>query len=314
MMKKGFYLDIDLFTFEGDGAAPAGGEGGEGGQEPGGGELQDTKDGIANHQKDPKDVVYGKSEDDNDPEGGEEPEGEDGSDDADVPPDQKLESLLESDPTIKEAFQNKIQSIIDKRFKETKQLESKVGESEPILEMLRERYDVKDNQQLMEVIEEETIEELAYKEGMDVEQYRKMRELERENSKLKEQGQTQEQQEQLNKQVQKWYDEEAELKKIYPNFDLKEWAKDDEFLGLIKSGVSVKAAYEVKNIDEIKKMTAKATESSVTKSINKRKSRPKENGTKQKQGVIVKNDAKKLTREDRMEIAKRVQRGEKIQF
>ena len=52
-----------------------------------------------------------------------------------------FEKLISGD--YKEAFQSKVQSIIDRRFKETKNLEAAVGGMSPIIERLSARYGTK---------------------------------------------------------------------------------------------------------------------------------------------------------------------------
>ena len=72
------------------------------------------------------------------------------------------------------------------------------------------------------------------------------------------------------------------------------------------------------NMDEIKAGTARAAAETAGQQmaarIKEKAARPAENGTSSQSAVIVKSDVHSLTRAERMEIARRAQRGEKITF
>ncbi|MEG2001264.1 MAG: hypothetical protein RR053_07730 [Evtepia sp.] len=101
-----------------------------------------------------------------------------------------------------------------------------------------------------------------------------------------------------------WQDQLADLRKEYPTFDLEAESENEAFVSLLNVGIPLKYAYEVAHLDEIKQ--------NFTKEM--RNSRPVENGITSQGGVVIKNDVNKLTKADRAEIAKRVERGEIIRF
>ena len=115
-----------------------------------------------------------------------------------------------------------------------------------------------------------------------------------------------------------WYAESEKVKEVYPTFDFRAETADRDFLGLLKSGLSVQQAYELKHMDEIKANAAKAAAQTagqqMAAKIQSKASRPKENGTSSQSAVIVKNDVHSLTRAERAEVVRRAQRGEKISF
>ena len=108
------------------------------------------------------------------------------------------------------------------------------------------------------------------------------------------------------------------MKTLYPGFDLRAEIANREFQGLLRSGIPVQKAYELIHMDEIKEAAARsaaqATSAQMTAKIKSKAARPSENGTSSQSAVIVKNDVGNLSRADRAEIARRVQRGEKITF
>ena len=93
---------------------------------------------------------------------------------------------------------------------------------------------------------------------------------------------------------------------------------DPEFVKLLRSNVDVRTAYEVLHKDEIipaaMQFTAKTVESKLAKKIAAGGQRPSENGTGSGSPAMVKSDVSQLSKADRQEIIRRVQRGEKIRF
>jgi hypothetical protein len=80
----------------------------------------------------------------------------------------------------------------------------------------------------------------------------------------------------------------------------------------------VKTAYEVVHKDEIipaaMQFAAQQIEQKVTNKIKAGGTRPSENGMSSQSAAVVKSDVSQLSKEDRAEIIRRVQRGERIRF
>lgn len=227
-------------------------------------------------------------------------------------PEQRFEELINGE--YKDAYAATFQKTFDKRFKDHKQIESKLGEINPIVDLLMEKYKVKSASELYAKIEGETIEELAYQSNMSPEQYKRVKQLERENQTFKQQQLTQEQEAQRNQQVNAWIQQEQSVQKMYPEFKLKDWVNNEQFAKLIQTGVTVQAAYEVCDIDNVKNAVVKQAKAATIDNIKAKGNRPKENANTSQQGFIVKNDVSKLTKEDRREIARRASRGDNISF
>lgn len=330
MLKQNYVImEADLKLFDDAAATPAA-PGSEGAQAETGGSVG-TGDAGQDTDEEPV-VMYGKQPEHNDdpePTGeptekegdledleqpSDDPEGDDGSN-------TDLNTLLKSNDQVKKQFDERVQNIINKRFKETKSLEEKINKLDPVLDILKERYEVEDTDQLLETLENETIEELAYRKNMDPKEYKHMKELERENQQLKDRvgkRNTEETDKQVQERVKQWYDEAEELQKDFQNFDLREASQNEEFLKLLKAGVGVRAAFQATNFDNILKQklsaATKQTKENTIESIKSKKTRVSENGTRNAPGAIVKDDVSQLTAEDRKEIARRVRDGEKIQF
>lgn len=226
------------------------------------------------------------------------------------------------DGEYKDQYTEDTQRIIDRRFRETKNLETQLSQQKPILDMLMQRYKIADGDlgKLTQAIENDDAywSEAAEEAGMSVEQYKQFQKLQRENAQLLQAQRRSQNQQAAEKQLQKWYQEAEAMKADYPGFDLGRESQDPQFLSMLRSGVPVKLAYEVMHMDEIKstvaQTTAQQTEKQVVEGIRAKGARPAENGTSSQSGFVVKDDPAKWTKKDRAEIVRRVQRGEQIKL
>ena len=115
-----------------------------------------------------------------------------------------------------------------------------------------------------------------------------------------------------------WMQQADEAKKVYPSFDLRAEMNNPKFVDLLRSNIDVRTAYEVLHKDEIipaaMQYTAKTVEQKLTNKVIANGARPSENGNSSQSASVVKSDVSQLSKADRAEIIRRVQRGEKIRF
>jgi len=222
----------------------------------------------------------------------------------------------------KDIYDTEVQNIINRRFKETKQLQQTVNQYSPIVNMLMERYGIEDGDvaKLLNAVENDDAywNEAAYEAGMEVEQYKRFKKMERENKAFAEAERQRKGKAQADAQIQKWYAEADSLAAKYPDFDLAAEAQNPQFISLLRSGIPMEHAYGVIHMDEIiannSAAAAQHAERKVVDNIRAKGARVAENGTNDQSAFIVKDDVSKLSKKDRAEIVKRVQRGEKIVF
>lgn len=325
-MTNSSLLDIDLCLFDGTAAADGLADGGnQGDTQKAPGSTRRGKSGEY------KDVLFGKQE--KQASGSLEEHDRQPSDagkdkQADV---QVTSSTLEDkrkaflqlvNGEYKDVYTEDTQRIIDRRFKETKNLERQVSKTQPVIDMLMQRYQIADGDlsKLTAAIENDDVywSEAAEEAGMSVDQYKQFLKLQRENAQLLQAQRMNQSQQAAKQQLEKWYTEGEQVKTVYPDFDLAFESKNPQFLSMLKAGVPVQHAYEVIHMDEIKegvaRNTARQTEKQVIDGIRAKGSRPPENGTSAQSAFVVKDDVTKLSKKDRAEIAKRVARGEIIKF
>ena len=220
----------------------------------------------------------------------------------------------------KDLYQENFQQVFDRRFKQVKSMEADLEAQKPILEMLKSRYGVDDVAGLQKALTEDTEywESIAEKHGMTVEQYHAMQKLEQENAELRAIRERQIGQQQVQQQLDMWYKDAEKVKEIYPSFDFRTEVQNPQFLGMLKSGVPVEHAYKMIHFDELTqnaaRVAAQTADAQAQARIKSKASRPSENGMSSQSAAIVKSDVSTLSRAERAEIARRVQRGEKISF
>jgi hypothetical protein len=283
-------------------------------------------------------VIYGKVDDTNVPAsvqttpGQKQKEGQKDKQDADIGSQYANLSPEEKEKTyyklvrgeFKDLFAAHTQKIIDERFKQTKILESRLNEVQPVIDLLMTRYGAKSIADLNAKLEDEVLPDLAEQAGMSPEAYKRQLQLENENKKLR----AEKEMEAINQKVAQWQQEAAIMRGTpekpgkYPDFDLRAAAEHPKygpkFLKLLESGIEVEAAYLAAFHEELigkaQAETAKRAESATLEAIRAGTMRPPEVGAKPSSGVIHKSSVRQLTAEDRREIAERVKRGEKIRF
>jgi hypothetical protein len=232
----------------------------------------------------------------------------------------KFEALIKGE--FKDLYDARMQDTIQKRLKGSKETVEKYEALAPTLEILAKKYgvDASDVKALNKAIEEDDsyFEEEALEKGITVEQLKEIRKMERENADLKRQMEEQNRKENANKIYAEWMNQAEQAKAVYPSFDLRAEMQNPQFVNLLRSGIDAKTAFEVIHKDEIipaaMQYTAKTVEQKLTNKIIANGARPAENGNNSQSATVVKSDVSQLSKADRQEIIRRVQRGEKIRF
>ncbi len=199
---------------------------------------------------------------------------------------------------FKEQFTKKTQAIIDKRFKQTKELEDYKQKVEPAIQQLMEKYGV-----------------VAGEEG----RLSSILEAEQHNASQNEQDKTNINHRKLAEKVSGWVKQGEALKEQFPDFDIrKELGENKVFGKLLMCGVPVKTAYETVHKDEILSgamaYTADKVREQVVKGIEAKGRRPVENGVSSESAVLTSVDVNSLTSQDILKILKQVENGANVRF
>ena len=320
---------LDLYIFDGDGGGAAGAG------DAGGAEGADGSEGGTPLDR----ILYGKQPEETPvkaqaPDPAEAANDDSAAQDPDVaksdkPRDAKqriadFESLIKGE--YKDLYDARVQGLIDKRFKQAKQAETQSAKIAPVLELIASKYgvDANDADALVKAIESDDsyFEDEAIEQGLSIEQLKEMKRLRRESAELRRITDERQRVEHAERIFQGWQEQAHATQQVYSGFNLQSECQHPEtgerFLGLLKSGVDVRTAYEVIHKDELiggaMQFTAQQVQQKTLNDIRTRGMRPAENGAGGGAGVLVKTDPNKLTKADRDEIARRVMRGERISF
>lgn len=222
----------------------------------------------------------------------------------------------------KDEYHKSVQSVIDNRFKQTRELEERLTNQQGVLDFLSNRYgieDASDVESMLRALEEDDsmFEERAAARGMSVEQYREFHKLEQENEAFKRAEEESQRVHQAEQTYAKWMEEAQELREVYPAFNFEQESQNQDFLQLLQNGVGVRTAYEVVHHDDIiqgaMQMAASKTAERMSDGIRAKGVRPQENGVERSsKGTETKIDVNKLTVKEMEELEARARRGEKI--
>ena len=268
-------------------------------------------------------VLYGK-----DPEGAAEQDPAGGDDDADSQGSAKsdaeeLAELIGKGGRFHDLYGQKVSSAVQERFKNQADLKSTVDSYDKVMAPFYQRYGVKpgDLEGLQKAIEsdEELYSAEAEKQGLTLEQYRHNMQLEADAARGRQIQAEYEEEQRRNQVYQEWDRQAEELQKTFPNFDLgQEIEQNETFANLIDNGVSIRDAFVASHADDILNGlndSASATaRANVVTDIQRKASRPPENGTRHKAAVVRKADPSKFTDEDIDRILQDVGEGKTFTF
>ena len=306
-------FDIQLFGEGAGGAAGAAGAAGAGGESPAGQNTAAVAQPQNGRRANPlADVQYGLPEEEAAPVAAEQTQPEDRA--------AAFEKLIKGE--YKDLYGQRVQEAVSKRLKGTEETVKKYRAMEQSLDLLGKRYNIDptDAEALAAAIEADDsyFEEEALESGTSVKELREARKMRRENAQLTAQLNEMRNRQQADQQYAAWLEAAEGVKAIYPSFDLAAEAKNEQFLAMLRSGVSMQAAFEVVHKDELisgaMQFASRQAEEKVTNSILAGQRRPAEGAMTSRAPSLRKTDVTQLTRADRDEIERRGARGEKIRF
>lgn len=205
----------------------------------------------------------------------------------------------------KEQYAELFQNAFNRRFREVKGMESRLAAQQDVLTLLSRRYHTPEGDltRLRAAIEADTASYRSHSEAdarrPDAAAYEQRR-----GRQLQRAGQ----------QLTGWLRESADLRSRYPAFDLRAELRDGRFRQLLRAGVGVGDAYQLRHMEEIKADAARAASEQMAERIRSRGLRPRENGISAQSAVTTGSGVRDLTPAQRREIARRVQRGDTIRF
>ena len=219
-------------------------------------------------------------------------------------------------------FDARVQKIINQRFAKAKAAEEANGKMQAAMDVLAQRYSLKadDYDGIAAALndDQKLYEEAAGEAGMDVKQFMRVQQLERENARYQRQQAELAQRRQMDQAYQRLMQEADGVKAQYPAFDLNAEMQDPDFVRLLRAQVPLKTIYEVRHQDEIlggaMQYTAQKVAAKVAAGVSANRGRPAENGAAASGASGARFDVEHSTKEQRMALIRRAANGERIEF
>jgi len=238
------------------------------------------------------------------------------------------------DGEYKDIYQDDIQGLINRRFKETKALRETNAKQQAVLDILAQRYGITDGDaaKIQEALDKDNgiWADMAAEAGFDdVSKYREFVKLQIETKNLRaaeaerraseERAQrAQQERRYVQEKIDKWSAEGESLKATYPDFDLAREQSNKEFASALafyeKAQVPnpVERAYTSTHHNELVEQARAQTEKNVVDNIRAKGLRPMENGTQNNSSFTAGVDWSKLTKAQRADLLRRAENGEII--
>ena len=197
---------------------------------------------------------------------------------------ERFEELISGE--FKQQYHDRMSKALDKRFKSAKANEEKLSEYSAIAQMLGERYgvDATDTAAIKAALNSDDawLQDKALERGVPVEVMREINAKEREIADLRKQKAQADRQREFDQKYAEWESQSAEVKGVYPSFNLRKELENDVFRDMVFRGFPVMNAYQMAHFSEIvsqaQQTAASEAEKKVTERIRSNGARPTEIG------------------------------------
>ena len=221
-------------------------------------------------------------------------------------------------------YNKQMQAVVQSRLRSAKGAEETLGKLAPALELLARQHGQDpaniDYDALAKAIsnDESFYEDKALEMGVSVETAKRIDQQERDTArKQRQEAQTLEQQK-IQQHIMKLEQQGEEMKKVFPNFDLRKELQNPVFVRMTSPnvGLSVEDAYYACHRKELQtaamQVTAQKTAQKISNDIQAGRRRPSENGTSGQAPSVTTFDYRSMSPEQRKALKDRIRSGEKI--
>jgi len=230
----------------------------------------------------------------------------------------------EAKKKFKDQYGRDVKAAVDDRFKNQKDANETLAKLQPALQVLAAKLglDENDTDGLVDLIldDDSLYEEDAEKAGMTVEGYKNFLAMEEENKQLKEREAKEQEQIMFEQHIRKLAMQGEEMKKTFPDFDLRKEMENETFRRLTapNSGLDVRTAYFAVHHAELEPQAMaygiRRAQQQMSQTLQANRARPVEGAMKKGQPADVAIDPRSMSREERQRLIERTRRGEKIIF
>jgi len=306
-------LDLQLFADgAGDGAAAAGNAGTA---EPG---VTAADAGLQNGRKADRfaNVVFGKQP------AAQDAAAQDQAGEPAQPQDRRAQMMALLKGEYEAEFKAYMQDTVQKRVGKLQGELEERRKSDPLLDRLYQRYNVNrgDVAALERAIDQDTayLEDEAMELGEDVDRLKYVKDLERKVQTYEMQAHEREEQIEMDRNFARWTAQAEAAKASFPGLDLAAELQNPQFFRMLMNGIDVGNAYLAMHSREIMpavmQYTARDAQQKTAAAIAAGAGRPRENGATGSGAPVIRSDPRTFTKEERAEIRRRVNAGERIEL
>lgn len=221
-------------------------------------------------------------------------------------------------------YNKQMQATVQARVRNAKVAEDALGKLTPALELLARKHGQDpakiDYEALAKAIsnDESYYEDKALEMGVSVDTAKRIDQQERDTARQQREQQRTLEQQKFQQHIMKLEQQGQEMKKVFPNFDLRTELKNPVFARMTSPnvGISVQDAYYAVHRNEIQtaamQVTAQQTAKKISNAIQAGSRRPNENGTSGQAPSVTTFDYRSMSPEQRKALKDRIRSGEKI--
>lgn len=223
---------------------------------------------------------------------------------------------------FKSQFGRDVQRAVADRFKNQKDLQGELDQMQPMLRAMARKYrvDPGDIEALSNAVmdDDSVYEEFALEHGMSTEAAKDYMALQDEHDAAERDRQNAQIDQMIREHLAGLRQQEAELRQIYPNFNLDAEMQDERFQSMLQPGTkwTVEDAYHAVHHRELGPQAmatgVQIAQKRMANSMAMNQARPVEGGLRSRGGVTLTVDPNSLTRDQMRALRERVRRGEKV--
>ena len=221
-------------------------------------------------------------------------------------------------------YNKQMQSVVQSRLRSAKGAEEALGKLAPALELLARKHGFDpanpDYDALAQAISDDDAyyEDKALEMGVSVETAKKIDQQERDTARQQQQEARSLEEQKIQQHFAKLEQQAEEMKKVFPNFDLRAELQNPAFVRMTSPnvGISVEDAYYACHRKELQtaamQVAAQKTAQKISNDIQAGNRRPSENGTSGQAPSVTTFDYRSASPEQRAALKARIRSGEKI--
>lgn len=216
-------------------------------------------------------------------------------------------------------YNKEMQAVVRSRLKSEKSAEEALGKMAPAIEVMARKYGLDANNMDYEALakaindDDAYYEEKALEMGVSVETAKKVDQMERDTERQKAQNERTLQEQMLSQHFASLERQGEELKKVFPNFDLRTELQNPAFARMTAPGkgiMSVEDAYRAVHRNEIdaaaSQIIAQKTAEKISNAIASGSRRPDESGASSQAPSVSTFDYRNASREQREDLKKKI--------